>query len=171
MKQDMELIKLILQTLADDENYFMLSDDLAKKIQVKTNEKDAFNNKFIGHFFLAKDANLISEMSVCFFTGQGYNRAMPANGGKVRITAQGLEFLEALKEDEYALISPMKEALLELIFNASSILPINHPQASSSSTLILLQSHKSFTSLKYCTMSPFLTFFPNFSNIFLIILS
>lgn len=99
MKQDMELIKLILQTLADDENYFMLSDDLAKKIQVKTNEKDAFNNKFIGHFFLAKDANLISEMSVCFFTGQGYNRAMPANGGKVRITAQGLEFLEALKED------------------------------------------------------------------------
>lgn len=99
MKQDMELIKLILQTLADDENYFMLSDDLAKKIQVKTNEKDAFNNKFIGHFFLAKDANLISEMSVCFFTGQGYNRAMPANGGKVRITAQGFEFLEALKED------------------------------------------------------------------------
>ena len=99
MKQDMELIKLILQTLANDENYFMLSDDLAKQIQEKTNEKDAFNNKFIGHFFLAKDANLISEMSVCFFTGQGYNRATPANGGKVRITAQGLEFLEALKED------------------------------------------------------------------------
>ena len=99
MKQDMELIKLILQTLADDENYFMFSDDLAKQIQEKTNGKDAFNNKFIGHFFLAKDANLISEMSVCFFTGQGYNRAMPANGGKVRITAQGLEFLAALKED------------------------------------------------------------------------
>lgn len=99
MKQDMELIKLILQTLADDENYFMLSDDLSKQIQEKTNEKNEFNNKFIGHFFLAKDANLISEMSVCFFTGQGYNRAMPANGGKVRITAQGLEFLEALKED------------------------------------------------------------------------
>lgn len=99
MKQDMELIKLILQTLADDENYFMLSDDLAKQIQEKTNEKEEFNNKFIGHFFLAKDANLISEMSVCFFTGQGYNRAMPANGGKVRITAQGLEFLAALKED------------------------------------------------------------------------
>ena len=99
MKQDMELIKLILQTLADNENYFMLSDHLAKQIQAITNEKDAFNNKFIGHFFLAKDANLISEMSVCFFTGQGYNRAMPANGGKVRITAQGLEFLDALKED------------------------------------------------------------------------
>ncbi len=99
MKQDMELIKLILQTLANNENYFMFSDDLAKQIQEKTNEKDSFNNKFIGHFFLAKDANLISEMSVCFFTGQGYNRAMPANGGKVRITAQGLEFLEALKED------------------------------------------------------------------------
>ena len=88
-----------MQTLADDENYFMLSDVLAKQIQEKTNEKDAFNNKFIGHFFLAKDANLISEMSVCFFTGQGYNKATPANGGKVRITAQGLEFLEALKED------------------------------------------------------------------------
>lgn len=99
MKQDMELIKLILQTLAEDENYFMFSDDLAKQIQEKTNKKDKFNNKFIGHFFLAKDANLISEMSVCFFTGQGYNRAMPANAGKVRITAQGLEFLEALKED------------------------------------------------------------------------
>lgn len=66
MKQDMELIKLILQTLADNENYFMLSDNLAKQIQVKTKEKDAFNNKFIGHFFLAKDANLISEMSVFF---------------------------------------------------------------------------------------------------------
>ena len=65
----------------------------------KRNHYNAFNNKFIGHFFLAKDANLISEMSVCFFTGQGYNRAMPANGGKVRITAQGLEFLDALKED------------------------------------------------------------------------
>lgn len=99
MKQDMELIKLILQTLANDEKYFMFSDDLAKQIQEKTNEKEEFNNKFIGHFFLAKDANLISEMSICFFTGQGYNRAMPANGGKVRITAQGLEFLEALKED------------------------------------------------------------------------
>lgn len=99
MKQDMELIKLILQTLADNENYFMLSDHLAKQIQAITNEKNAFNNKFIGHFFLAKDSNLISEMSVCFFTGPVYNGAMPANGGKVRITAQGLEFLDALKED------------------------------------------------------------------------
>lgn len=94
----MELIKLILQTLADNENYFMLSDDLAKQIQVKTKEKDAFNNKFIGHFFLAKDVNLISEMSVCFFTGQGYDSPRIANGGKVRITAQGLEFLDALQE-------------------------------------------------------------------------
>ena len=42
MKQDMELIKLILQTLAENENFFMLSDHLAKQIQAITNEKKRF---------------------------------------------------------------------------------------------------------------------------------
>lgn len=97
MKQDMEFIKLILQTLADNESYFMMLETLAKQIQEKTNEEQPFNDKFIGHFFLAKDTNLIAELGVCFFTGQQYSRPMLANGAKLRITAQGLEFLEALK--------------------------------------------------------------------------
>lgn len=99
MKQDMEFIKLILQTLADNESYFMMLETLAKQIQAKTNEEQPFNDKFIGHFFLAKDTNLIAELGVCFFTGQQYSRPMLANGAKLRITAQGLEFLEALKND------------------------------------------------------------------------
>ena len=99
MKQDMEYIKLILQTLADNESYFMMLETLANQLQEKTNEEQAFNDKFIGHFFLAKDANLIAEFGVCFFTGQQYPRPMLANGAKLRITAQGLEFLEALKND------------------------------------------------------------------------
>ena len=37
-----ELIKLILQTLAENENFFMLSDHLAKQIQAITNEKKRF---------------------------------------------------------------------------------------------------------------------------------
>lgn len=99
MKQDMAFIKLILQTLADNDNYFMLLDSLAQQIQTKQNEKQAFNNKFIGHFFLAKDANLIAELGNCFFVGQQYKQPIPANGGKLRITAQGLEFLDALNND------------------------------------------------------------------------
>lgn len=98
MKQDFELIKLILQTLADNDCYYMQLENLAKTIQEKTHESDSFNDKFVGHFFLAKDTNLIAELSVCFFTGQQYHKPMPANMAKVRITAQGLEFLEALKE-------------------------------------------------------------------------
>lgn len=99
MKQDMELIKLILQTLADNENYFMMLETLAKLIQEKTNEEQPINDKFVGHFFLAKDTNLIAELGVCFFTGLPYSRPALANGAKLRITAQGLEFLEALKND------------------------------------------------------------------------
>lgn len=99
MKQDMAFIKLILQTLADNDNYFMSLDSLAQQIQTKQNEKQAFNNKFIGHFFLAKDANLIAELGNCFFVGQQYKQPIPANGGKLRITAQGLEFLDALNND------------------------------------------------------------------------
>lgn len=99
MKQDMAFIKLILQTLADNDNYFMSLDSLAQQIQTKQNEKQAFNNKFIGHFFLSKDANLIAELGNCFFVGQQYKQPIPANGGKLRITAQGLEFLDALNND------------------------------------------------------------------------
>lgn len=99
MKQDMELIKLILQTLADNDSYFMMLETLAKQVQGKTNEEQPINDKFVGHFFLAKDTNLIAELGVCFFTGQQYNRPVLANGAKLRITAQGLEFLEALKND------------------------------------------------------------------------
>lgn len=33
MKQDMEYIKLILQTLADNESYFMMLENLAKQLQ------------------------------------------------------------------------------------------------------------------------------------------
>lgn len=99
MKQDMELIKLILQTLAANENYFMMLDALAQQVQEKTNEGQPFSDKFVGHFFLAKDTNLIAELGVCFFVGQQYRCPVPANGAKLRITAQGLEFLEALKND------------------------------------------------------------------------
>lgn len=99
MKQDMEYIKLMLQTLADNESYFMMLEVLAKQVQEKTNEVQPLNDKFIGHFFLAKDTNLIAELGVCFFTGQQYSRPILANGAKVRITSQGLEFLEALKND------------------------------------------------------------------------
>ncbi len=98
MKQDFELIRLILQTLADNDCYYMQLDSLAKIIQEKTSETEAFNDNFVGHFFLAKDTNLIAELGVCFFTGQQYHKPTPANRAKVRITAQGLEFLEALKE-------------------------------------------------------------------------
>lgn len=99
MKQDMELIKLMLQTLADNENYYMLLDKFATKIQEHIGATERFNDKFVGHFFLAKDSNLLTELGICFFTGQQYPYPTPANGGKVRITAQGLEFLEALKND------------------------------------------------------------------------
>lgn len=99
MKQDMEFIKLILQTLADNETYFMALDDLAEQIQQKTNAEKPFNDKFIGHFYLAKDTNLIAELGVCFFVGQKYCLPTPANGAKLRITSQGLEFLEVLKQN------------------------------------------------------------------------
>ena len=95
----MELIKIMLQTLADNENYYMLLDTFAKQIQEKTDTTEPFNDKFVGHFFLAKDSNLLTELGVCFFTGQQYPRPTPANRGKLRITAQGLEFLEALNND------------------------------------------------------------------------
>ena len=36
---------------------------------------------------------------MCFFTGQSYKKPVVANNAKVRITAQGLEFLDALKND------------------------------------------------------------------------
>lgn len=99
MKQDMELIKLMLQTLADEGCFFMELQPFAIKIQQETKQRVLYTNEFIGHFFLAKDSKLIEEMSVCFFVGQGNSYPVPANGGKVRITAQGLEFLEALKND------------------------------------------------------------------------
>ena len=99
MKQDMELIKIILQTLADNENYFMKLDVLAKKVQEITKETSSFNNKFVGHFFLAKDTKLIEELGVCFFVGQQFTMPTPANGAKVRITSQGLDFLKALEND------------------------------------------------------------------------
>ena len=99
MKQDMELIKFMLQTLADNENYYMLLDKFATKIQEQIGATEPFNDKFVGHFFLAKDSNLLTELGICFFTGQQYPRPTQANGGKVRITAQGLEFLEALSDE------------------------------------------------------------------------
>ena len=99
MKQDMELIKLMLQTLADNENYYILLDTFAKQIQEKIGAADPFNDKFVGHFFLARDTKLIEELGYCFFVGPRYSRPTPANRGKLRITAQGLQFLEALNND------------------------------------------------------------------------
>lgn len=112
MKQDFELIKLILQTLADNDCYYMRLDDLAKIIQEKTRESEPFSDKFVGHFFLAKDTNLVSELGVCFFTGQQYHKPVPANYAKLRITAQGLEFLEALKEN--SVFSKIKDLSLKV---------------------------------------------------------
>lgn len=89
----------MLQALADNENYYMLLDTFAKQIQEKTDATEPFNDKFVWHFFLAKDSNLLTELGICFFTGQQYTRPTPANRGKLRITAQGLEFLEALNND------------------------------------------------------------------------
>ncbi|MBO5038848.1 MAG: DUF2513 domain-containing protein [Alphaproteobacteria bacterium] len=107
MKQDYELIKLILQTLAENDSYCVPLDSLAKQIQEKTGESELFNDKFVGHFFLARDTKLIEELGVCFFTGQQYHKPVPANHAKLRITAQGLEFLEALKNDN--IIHKIKE--------------------------------------------------------------
>lgn len=99
MKQDMEFIKLMLQTLAENESYYMSLSYFAKQMQEKTKAQEPFNDKLVGHFFLAKDAGFITEVGVCFFCGQTYSKPTPANGAKLRITAQGLEFLEALKND------------------------------------------------------------------------
>lgn len=96
MKQDMELIKIMLQTLADNDNYFMKLNVFAQQMQEKTGAKDIYDDKLVGHFFLAKDANLIEELGVCFFVGPTFASPTPANGGKLRITSQGLQFLEAL---------------------------------------------------------------------------
>lgn len=99
MRQDFELIKTILQILAENDSYCVSLDDVAKRVQEKTGEKEPFNDKFVGHFFLARDTKLIEELGVCFFTGQQYRKPVPANYAKLRITSQGLEFLEALKND------------------------------------------------------------------------
>ncbi len=96
MKQDMELIKIMLQTLASNDNYFMKLDIFAKQMQEKTGAKNLYDDKLVGHFFLAKDAKLIEELGVCFFVGPTFASPTPANGGKLRITSQGLQFLEAL---------------------------------------------------------------------------
>jgi len=96
MKQDMELIKIMLQTLADNDNYYMKLDIFAKQMQEKIGTKELYDDKLVGHFFLAKDANLIEELGVCFFVGPTFASPTPANGGKLRITSQGLQFLEAL---------------------------------------------------------------------------
>ena len=99
MKQDMELIKIMLQTLADNENYYMLLDKFAAKIQEKIGANELFNDKFVGHFFLARDTKLIEELGVCFFVGPQYQRPTPANRAQLRITSQGLDFLEALNNE------------------------------------------------------------------------
>ena len=99
MKQDMELIKLMLQTLADNENYYMLLDTFAKQIQEKIGDTEPFNDKFVGHFFLARDTKLIEELGYCFFVGPRYSRPTPANRAQLRITSQGLDFLKALEND------------------------------------------------------------------------
>ena len=99
MKQDMELIKLMLQTLADNENYYMFLDAFAKQIQERTETKEPFNDKFVGHFFLARDTKLIEELGICFFVGPRYSHPTPANRAQLRITSQGLDFLKALEND------------------------------------------------------------------------
>ena len=99
MKQDMELIKLMLQTLADNENYYMFLDAFAKQIQERTETKETFNDKFVGHFFLARDTKLIEELGFCFFVGPRYSHPTPANRAQLRITSQGLDFLKALEND------------------------------------------------------------------------
>ncbi len=94
----MELIKLFLHTVRNYDGYFIPLENLAKQIQEKTNDT-LFSEKFIGHFFLAKDTHLIEDVGVCFYTGPQYNVPAPANRAKLRITSQGIEFLEALKDD------------------------------------------------------------------------
>ena len=95
----MEMIKLMLQTLADNENYYMLLDTFAKQIQEKIGATEPFNDKFVGHFFLARDTKLIEELGYCFFVGPRYSRPTPANRAQLRITSQGLDFLKALEND------------------------------------------------------------------------
>ena len=99
MKQDMELIKIMLQTLANNENYYMMLDQFAKEIQEQMGATEPFNDKFIGHFFLARDTKLIEELGVCFFVGPQYQRPTPANRAQMRITSQGLDFLKALENN------------------------------------------------------------------------
>ena len=99
MKHDLNLTKMILQTLSEYDSYCVPLTYLAQKVQNQIGETEPFSDKFVGHFFLAKDAHLIEELGVCFFTGQSYKKPVVANNAKVRITAQGLEFLDALKND------------------------------------------------------------------------
>ena len=85
--------------MADNENYYMMLDQFAKKIQERIGGFEPFNDKFVGHFFLARDTKLIEELGVCFFVGPQYQRPTPANRAQLRITSQGFDFLKALEND------------------------------------------------------------------------
>ena len=98
MKLDYEFIKKILITMEEYNEYCIRAYELIKKLNISTDkEKD----KFIGHILILGDNNLIDcdnkeyKFGLVYFLGGNYD-ILDTN---YRITAQGYEFLDILKNE------------------------------------------------------------------------
>ena len=104
MKLDYKFIKDILITMEEYKEHQIYSYDLMKLLNIK-NEENIINeqeiDKFVGHIKILGDNNFIScsakDGKFGFVYGLGGNLMM--TNTTYRLTAQGYEFLEILKND------------------------------------------------------------------------
>ena len=102
MKLDYNFIKEILLTMEEYDKHEIYSYELWQKIGAM-DSKQCINNdifdKLIGHIKILSDNNCIKSKNDDFGVKLGINKQIITYNTPYRLTAQGYEFLDALKKD------------------------------------------------------------------------
>lgn len=102
MKLDYKYIKEILVTMEEYESYQISSYELMHKLGVSNSNKqvdDILLDKFIGHIKLLADNNFIASKNNTLGFSTGLDGTIITANAFYRITSQGYEFLDILKNE------------------------------------------------------------------------
>jgi len=98
MKIDYDFLKQILTVMVDNESHTIATDELMEGLKIDE-ENDQETDKFLGHLFILNDNNCLD----CADRNLGVRRGLSGEYNYsvqcFRLTAQGYQFLDVLKND------------------------------------------------------------------------
>lgn len=98
MKIDYNFLKDILTVLVDNQNYVIDTDEIVEKLALDESD-ELLMNKFWGHMFILNDNYCLDCNDKNLGVQRGADGFYSYSVSYIRLTAQGYQFLDVLKND------------------------------------------------------------------------